>query len=144
MKRNAKPRFRNALSRVGLAALLVAVIPGCGGTTGATADSTVGSDTSTVQTGRQLGEDAPFLYTERSDGTWEVRATVVESPGEQPAICTGSGSDSLPPICGNVPIENWNWGDVEGEFRDGGSTWGTFHFVGTLDEDTFTVDAFVE
>jgi hypothetical protein len=54
-------------------------------------------------------------------------------------LCLGGGLDSLPPQCGDVPISNWDWDQVDGEERLSGVTWGEYHVVGTYDGSTFTV-----
>jgi hypothetical protein len=92
-----------------------------------------------VGTGPNLGEDAGFIYEERSDGTYEVLATVLESETQSPMICTGVSTSSLPPLCGDVELANWDWERVTEEQEEGGSTWGTFHFLGELAGGRFTV-----
>jgi hypothetical protein len=54
-------------------------------------------------------------------------------------LCLGAIADSYPPQCGVVPIANWDWHEVDGEERASGTTWGTYHVIGTYDGDVFTV-----
>ncbi|MGH2746561.1 MAG: hypothetical protein ACRDKB_01385 [Actinomycetota bacterium] len=54
-------------------------------------------------------------------------------------LCLGVILDSLPPQCGDVPITNWSWNDVDGEEQVAGTTWGEYHVVGTFDGESFTV-----
>jgi hypothetical protein len=70
---------------------------------------------------------------------YEADATVLESPQHGPMLCLGGVLTSLPPQCGNVPITNWRWEAVEGEKSAAGTTWGSFHVVGTYDGETFTL-----
>ncbi|MEA2433311.1 MAG: hypothetical protein QOG54_768 [Actinomycetota bacterium] len=46
---------------------------------------------------------------------------------------------SLPPQCGGIPIENWDWGDVDDEETAAGVTWGEYRVVGSYDGSTFVV-----
>lgn len=66
-------------------------------------------------------------------------ALVLDDPGREPVMCVGGVADSLPPQCDGIPIVGWDWDAVEGEERASGSTWGSFHLVGTYDGTTFTV-----
>jgi hypothetical protein len=54
-------------------------------------------------------------------------------------LCLGAMLMSLPPQCGDVPIPNWSWHDVEGEERLRGTVSGGYHLVGRYDGETFTV-----
>ena len=54
-------------------------------------------------------------------------------------LCLGVTLDSLPPQCGDVPLDNWDWGKVEGEEAMSGTTWGRYHVVGRYDGTRFTV-----
>ena len=65
--------------------------------------------------------------------------TVLESPDHGPELCLGGVAESYPPQCGGVPIEGWDWADAEGEESSNGTTWGSFHVVGTYDGETFTL-----
>jgi hypothetical protein len=70
---------------------------------------------------------------------YEANTTILESREHGPELCLGGVADSLPPQCGGVPIANWGWDMVDGEESASGTTWGTFHVVGTYDGSTFTV-----
>jgi hypothetical protein len=54
-------------------------------------------------------------------------------------LCLGAMALSLPPQCGDVPIAEWDWGEVEGEERLRGTVMGDYHVVGYYDGETFTV-----
>lgn len=69
----------------------------------------------------------------------EADTTVLESPDHGPMLCLGGIADSYPPQCGDVPISNWDWGSVEGEESVSGTTWGSFHVVGTYNGTSFTL-----
>lgn len=77
--------------------------------------------------------------TPESQTTYEADAFVLDDPGRDPVMCLGGIDDSLPPQCGGTPIAGWDWDSVGGEETAGGSTWGSFHLVGTYDGTTFTV-----
>lgn len=72
-------------------------------------------------------------------GRYEADGTVLESPEHGPELCLGGVADSYPPQCSGLPIPNWDWSKVEGEESASGTTWGTFHLVGTYDGTAFTV-----
>ncbi len=69
----------------------------------------------------------------------EATTSVLESDAHGPMLCLGVILDSLPPQCGDVPITNWSWNDVDGEEQVAGTTWGEYHVVGTFDGESFTV-----
>jgi hypothetical protein len=70
---------------------------------------------------------------------YQADTTVLESPDHGPMLCLGGVADSYPPQCGDVPVENWDWGSVLGEESAAGTTWGSFHVVGTYDGTLFTL-----
>lgn len=72
------------------------------------------------------------------DRRYATTGTVLESPEHGPELCWIVAS-SHPPLCGVVPVPNWDWDQVTGEESAAGTTWGTFHMVGTYDGDSFTV-----
>lgn len=74
-----------------------------------------------------------------SRGLYAVTTTVLSSPRQDPMLCLGMILESLPPQCGDVPITNWDWGQVEGEERAAGTTWGEYQITGTYDGEAFTV-----
>jgi hypothetical protein len=51
----------------------------------------------------------------------------------------GGIADSYPPQCSGLPIAEWDWTEVEGEESASGTTWGSFHLMGTYDSVAFTV-----
>lgn len=75
-----------------------------------------------------------------SNSLFEANATVLENDKGETNLCLGVISTSLPPQCGDLPLMNWEWNQVEGEERAGGVTWGgSYHVVGSFDGETFTL-----
>ncbi len=72
-------------------------------------------------------------------GRYEADGTVLESLDHGAELCLGGIAESYPPQCSGLPIPNWDWSNVEGEESASGTTWGTFHVVGTYDGTAFTV-----
>jgi hypothetical protein len=72
-------------------------------------------------------------------GRYEADGTVLESPDHGAELCLGGIAESYPPQCSGLPIPNWDWSEVEGEESASGTTWGTFHVLGTYDGSAFTV-----
>ena len=64
---------------------------------------------------------------------------VLEEGERGPMLCLGAILDSLPPQCGDVPIENWEWDRVNGEARQADTIWGHYYVRGTFDGTTFVV-----
>ena len=64
--------------------------------------------------------------------------TVLESPEHGPQLCM-SVADSLPPQCGGPDIVGWNWAAVDAEESASGTTWGSFHVVGTWIDGVFAL-----
>jgi hypothetical protein len=85
------------------------------------------------------GGDAPAQTANAQERRYQTTATVLQSRGHGPELCLGIVLDSFPPQCGGVPITNWRWDQVEGEQTANGTTWGTYHLVGTYDGASFTV-----
>jgi hypothetical protein len=73
------------------------------------------------------------------DQLYEANATVLEDRTHGPMLCLGGILTSLPPQCGSVSIAGWNWQAVEGEETVGGTTWGSYHVIGTYDGEVFAV-----
>jgi hypothetical protein len=71
---------------------------------------------------------------------YEVTATVLEREDQGPTLCLSGIALSLPPRCGDVPITNWDWGEVPGERNLRGTTWGDYHLTGTYDGESFTLE----
>lgn len=101
---------------IGLAGALLAATSGCGDDAG-----------ETVRTAPDAG-----------DVRYEGSFTVLESPGHGPELCANVAT-SLPPQCGGVPITNWDWDAVEGEESASGTTWGSWHVVGTYADGALTL-----
>lgn len=75
-----------------------------------------------------------------SKALFEANATVLENDKGETNLCLGVILNSLPPQCGDVPLMNWDWDDVEGEERAAGVTWGgSYHVVGSFDGEAFTL-----
>lgn len=72
-------------------------------------------------------------------GRYETDGTVLESPDHSAELCLGGIADSYPPQCSGLPVADWDWTEVEREESASGTTWGTFHLMGTYDGATFTV-----
>jgi hypothetical protein len=66
-------------------------------------------------------------------------ATVLESRGHGPQLCLGGIQTSYPPQCGGPDLIGWDWGDVDGEERANGVTWGEYTVVGTWDGSALTL-----
>ena len=76
------------------------------------------------------------------DQKYRGSGVVLEDKDGTPELCLGGILDSLPPQCGGLPIEGWDWGSVRGEESAAGVTWGSYEVTGFYDGDTFTlVDA---
>lgn len=88
--------------------------------------------------GEEPGRPTPPAAAPDEPTLYEATATVLEAD-EGPMLCLGAVLESLPPQCGDVPIEGWSWDTVEGEESHEGVTWGAFHVVGAYDGETFTV-----
>jgi hypothetical protein len=64
--------------------------------------------------------------------------TVLQAENDDvPRLCLGAIAESLPPQCGGIPIEGWDWDAVEGEETASGTTWGGYEVIGTYDGATF-------
>jgi len=70
---------------------------------------------------------------------YRVDAFVLEDATHGPELCLGGVDDSLPPQCGGIPLEGWDWAAVEDEDVAQGARWGQFDVRGTYDGTTFTV-----
>lgn len=89
--------------------------------------------------GTTTAADEPTPLSEPAGQLYEVDAMVLEDKTHGPMLCLGGVLESLPPQCGDVPLEGWDWQTVEEEERAGGTTWGAFHLVGRYDGETFAV-----
>jgi hypothetical protein len=72
-------------------------------------------------------------------GLYEGDGMVLETADRGPELCLGGVAMSLPPQCGGIPLQGWDWSEVDGEERAGGTTWGSYHVVGRYDGETFAV-----
>lgn len=69
---------------------------------------------------------------------YQVSATVLEDESHGPMLCLGAMLLSLPPQCGDIPITNWDWRQVDAE-QMSGTTSGAYHLAGRYDGKAFTV-----
>ncbi len=87
------------------------------------------------------GDDGdPSVSAAPRDGEarYEGTITVLENTAHGPQMC-GSTLDSYPPQCAGIEVSNWSWDEVEDEESAGGTTWGTFHLVGTYLDGAFSL-----
>lgn len=98
---------------------LVAGLAGCGG-----GDRLAGAGS---------GPSAP------ADQRYATTTTVLESADHGPQACLSGVAESLPPQCTGPDVVGWDWGTVDGEQTAAGTTWGTFHVVGTWDGERLTL-----
>ena len=66
------------------------------------------------------------------DQRYEGSFTVLEAAEHGPELCYDV-EGSLPPQCGGLPIDGWDWDAVDDEESVGGTTWGGWHVTGTFD-----------
>lgn len=85
------------------------------------------------------GEASEGPTADNRDQMYEATGLVLEDPKGGPELCLGIVQESLPPQCEGIPLERWQWGDVEDEENAAGTTWGTFYLVGGYDGNVFTV-----
>lgn len=83
--------------------------------------------------------DRPRATSATAEQRYRTTTTVLESKEHGPMLCLGGVAESLPPQCGDVPISNWNWDDVDDKESMSGTTWGEYDVVGTYDGATFTL-----
>jgi hypothetical protein len=87
---------------------------------------------------RRVGEArADGTSAPTADRRYEANTMVLQAPDTPAKLCLGAIATSLPPQCGDVPILNWDWDQVESEQRLSGVTWGEYHVVGTYDGASF-------
>jgi hypothetical protein len=63
--------------------------------------------------------------------------TVLSSPDHGPQLCAAV-DESYPPQCEGLDIAGWDWSSVKHESA-GGTTWGDYDVVGTVDDDVLTL-----
>ena len=69
---------------------------------------------------------------------YQTTGTVLQSRDHGPELCLTGMAGPLP-ACRGLPIANWRWDQVQGQRTAAGTTWGTYHLVGTYDGHSFTV-----
>lgn len=91
-----------------------------------------------VETPKARLQPPPAVPPSRArDVLYEANTTVLESDEHGPMLCLGGIMESYPPQCGDVPIDGWDWDEVSGEESASGTTWGSYHVVGTYEEGRF-------
>ena len=120
---------RAALVAGGMSAAAVA---GCGSPPAAG-----NAPSSTVDATPAALADERNLVVEAYDGRYRTTATVLESPGHGPQLCS-SVAESLPPQCGGPDVLGWDWSAVPAE-SVAGTTWGHYELVGTFADGAFTL-----
>ena len=92
------------------------------------------------------GDDDPTEAASDGDGGdgggggqhYEFVGTALESEDQGPELCLGGVADSLPPQCGGLAVDPWNWDDVPGAQSASGTTWvDMVRVVGSYDGETF-------
>lgn len=71
--------------------------------------------------------------------TYQGTGTVLQAKGKDPQLCLGGVMDSLPPKCGGLPLQGWDWDAVEDEESANGTTWGSYSVTGDYDGKVFKV-----
>ncbi len=74
------------------------------------------------------------------DTQYEGDGLVLEDATHGPELCAGIVRTSLPPRCDGIRLTNWSWERLPGVETMSGTTWGSFHVVGTYDGGGFTVE----
>ncbi|MBO3664158.1 hypothetical protein [Microbacterium stercoris] len=72
------------------------------------------------------------------EGEVTAQGTVLDKDGSV-ELCLGAIAESYPPQCSGIPLEGWNWEEVDGEESAAAITWGAYAVTGTFDGSTFTV-----
>lgn len=85
-------------------------------------------------------EPSPVVSEPDRDQLYAANGMVCEDGTRGPLLWLGGILMILgPPQCGGIPLVNWDWQAVEREESAGGTTWGSYHVVGTYDGETFAV-----
>jgi hypothetical protein len=84
------------------------------------------------------GGDAPAQTAAAQGRRYQTTGTVLQSRDHGPELCLTAMAGPRPG-CRGLPITNWRWDQVEGQQTAHGTTWGTYHLVGTYDGASFTV-----
>ena len=123
---------RLALGALTLAALWLSA---CGAGEPAVIGGSTGSEDTTPPTTAVSTPEAQVLYEADTD-----RARAGRGPSSRTAPSCASAAALLPSVqCGGMPIANWDWDAVEGEESADGTTWGSYHVVGTVEGGILTV-----
>ena len=65
--------------------------------------------------------------------------TVLQTSDGRPELCLGGVNDSLPPQCSGLPIDGWDWDEVDDEEQASGTQWGAYTVIGSFDGATLTL-----
>jgi hypothetical protein len=95
--------------------------------------------TAGCSSGEQVESGGTTTSTPSAEQRYEADATVLEGGGHGPQLCLGGIETSYPPQCGGPDVVGWDWDAVTGEESAIGTTWGSFHVVGTYVDGTFTL-----
>lgn len=97
------------------------------------------SDDDAVVTGGSGGSTTSPPSEAGEGQRYEATGTVLESPDHGPQLCLGAVEDSYPPQCGGPDLVGWDWEAVDDAESANGTTWGSYHVVGTSEDGTFTL-----
>lgn len=82
----------------------------------------------------------PAASEPRGPQRYEVEGLVFETERrDEPVICLGGATDTLPPQCHELPLKRWDWGAVPDEQTMGPTTYGEYTLTGLYDGRKFTV-----
>ena len=70
---------------------------------------------------------------------YQVTALIVSNGRHGPELCAGPQPAIAPPECDGPPVVRWDWSTVTGKTTMYGTTWGSYHLVGTFDGISFTL-----
>ena len=116
-----------------------AAVTGCGSpsSAGDTPSSLVQASSSAGVAAPAPSADERNLVAEAYEGRYRTAATVLESPGHGPQLCSAV-AESMPPQCGGPDVLGWDWSVVPAESA-AGTTWGDHELVGTFTDGAFTL-----
>jgi hypothetical protein len=73
-----------------------------------------------------------------ADQSYEAYGMVIDTTDREPELCLGGVEESYPPQCRGIPLESWDWNEVQDKEKAAGITWAMVHVTGTYDGETFT------
>ena len=109
---------------------LALVLAACG------ADEPSASDATTT-----TSEQRPVVSDPDRPRLYEGNGMVCDDETSGPMLWLGGFRLLIeePPICGGIPLLNWDWGTVDREASKGRTTWGNYRVVGAYDGETLAV-----